>query len=148
MAGFNCMYSHGFLRVASCVPRGRVADPVFATRAHLELAAAGNARHVGVMLFPELGLSSYAIDDLLLQDALLDRAEAAVAEIARGLARPLPSAGRRGAAAPRRSAFQYGGGDTREAESSAWCRRATCRTIASSTNAGISRRASDCAAAR
>jgi hypothetical protein len=21
------MYSHGFLRVASCVPRGRVADP-------------------------------------------------------------------------------------------------------------------------
>ena len=81
MAGFNCMYSHGFLRVASCVPRGRVADPVFAARAHLELAAAGHARHVGVMLFPELGLSSYAIDDLLLQDALLDGAEAAVAEI-------------------------------------------------------------------
>ena len=82
MAGFNCMYSHGFLRVAACVPRGRVADPVFAARAHLELAAAGHARHVGVMLFPELGLSSYAIDDLLLQAALLDRAEAAVAEIA------------------------------------------------------------------
>lgn len=41
MAGFNCMYSHGFLRVASCVPRGRVANPVFAARAHLELAAAG-----------------------------------------------------------------------------------------------------------
>ena len=57
----------------------RVADPVFAVRAHLELAAAGHARHVGVMLFPELGLSSYAIDDLLLQAALLDRAEAAVA---------------------------------------------------------------------
>ena len=81
MAGFNCMYSHGFLRVASCVPRGRVSDPAFAARAHLELAAAGHARHVGVMLFPELGLSSYAIDDLLLQDALLDGVEAAVAEI-------------------------------------------------------------------
>ncbi|HXE23497.1 MAG TPA: NAD(+) synthase, partial [Roseiarcus sp.] len=81
MAAFNCMYSHGFLRVASCVPRGRVADPAFAASAHLELAATGHARHVGVMLFPELGLSSYAIDDLLLQDALLDRAEAAVAEI-------------------------------------------------------------------
>lgn len=48
---------------------------------HLELAAAGHARHVGVMLFPELGLSSYAIDDQLLQDALLDGVEAAVAEI-------------------------------------------------------------------
>ena len=81
MAAFNCMYSHGFLRVASCVPRGRVADPAFAASAHLELAATGHARYVGVMLFPELGLSSYAIDDLLLQDALLDRAEAAVAEI-------------------------------------------------------------------
>src|SRR6185437_16666183 len=58
-----------------------VADPAFAASAHLELAAAGHARHVGVMLFPELGLSSYAIDDLLLQAALLDRAEAAVEEI-------------------------------------------------------------------
>jgi NAD+ synthase (glutamine-hydrolysing) len=81
MAGFKCMYSHGFLRVASCVPRGRVADPVSAARAHLELAVAGHARHVGVMLFPEPGLSSYAIDDLVVQDALLDRVEAAVAEI-------------------------------------------------------------------
>jgi NAD+ synthase (glutamine-hydrolysing) len=82
MAGFDCMYSHGFLRVASCVPHGRVADPAFAAAAHLDLAAQGHARHVGVMLFPELGLSSYAIDDLLFQDALLDRVEAALAEIA------------------------------------------------------------------
>lgn len=58
-----------------------VADPAFAASAHLELAAAGHARHVGVMLFPELGLSSYAIDDLVMQDALLDRVEAAMAEI-------------------------------------------------------------------
>ncbi|TSJ64441.1 NAD(+) synthase [Starkeya sp. 3C] len=81
MADFNCLYSHGFLRVASCVPSGRVADPAFAARAHLELAAQGHARDVGVMLFPELGLSSYAIDDLLLQDALLDRVEAAVGDL-------------------------------------------------------------------
>ena len=55
-----------------------------------ELAAAGHARHVGVMLFPELGLSSYAIDDLLLQDVLLDGAEAAVAEIVAASADLLP----------------------------------------------------------
>ena len=30
------------------------------------------------MLFPELGMSAYAIDDLLLQDALLDGVEAAL----------------------------------------------------------------------
>ncbi|WP_454683667.1 NAD(+) synthase [Ancylobacter moscoviensis] len=81
MADFNCLYSHGFLRVASCVPSGRVADPAFAARAHLELAAQGHARDVGVMLFPELGLSSYAIDDLLLQDALLDRVETAAGDL-------------------------------------------------------------------
>ena len=33
------------------------------------------------MIFPELGISAYAIDDLLFQDALLDRVEAALAEI-------------------------------------------------------------------
>jgi NAD+ synthase (glutamine-hydrolysing) len=147
MAGFNCMYSYGFLRIACWVPRGRVADPAFAARAHLELAAAGHARHVGVMLFPELGLSSYAIDDLVMQDALLDRVEAAMAEIVAAsrdlylvlvVGAPLRRDGRlfntavvihRGRVPARR-------------------RRATCRTIASFTNAGISRRASDCAAAR
>jgi hypothetical protein len=82
MADFNCMYSHGFLRVAACVPRGRVADPDFAATEHLALAAQGSDRHVAVMLFPELGLSSYAIDDLLFQDALLDKVEQALARIA------------------------------------------------------------------
>ena len=33
------------------------------------------------MIFPELGLSSYAIDDLLLQDALLDEVEESVAKV-------------------------------------------------------------------
>jgi len=41
----------------------------------------GDTRNVDLMLFPELGLSAYAIDDLLLQDALLDAVEAAVARI-------------------------------------------------------------------
>lgn len=81
MADFNCMYSHGFLRVATCVPRGRVADPDFAATEHLALAAQGSDRNAGVMLFPELGLSSYAIDDLLFQDALLDKVEQALARI-------------------------------------------------------------------
>ena len=40
------------------------------------------------MIFPELGLSAYAIDDLLLQDALLDAVERAIdqlVEASRGL---------------------------------------------------------------
>ncbi|CAH1673504.1 NAD(+) synthase [Chelatococcus asaccharovorans] len=81
MPDFDCMYKHGFLRVAACVPIGRVADPEFAATAILDLAAEGDRRSVAVMLFPELGLSSYAIDDLLLQDALLDAVEQALARI-------------------------------------------------------------------
>ena len=40
---------------------------------------------VAVAIFPELCLSGYAIDDLLLQDALLDGVEAAIAEHRRGV---------------------------------------------------------------
>ena len=81
MADTDCLYRHGFLRVGACVPRGRVADPAFAVEAHLELAREGDRRGAAVLLFPELGLSSYAIDDLLLQDALLDRVETAIGQI-------------------------------------------------------------------
>ncbi|TCT08086.1 NAD(+) synthase [Aquabacter spiritensis] len=79
---FYSLYSHGFLRVAACVPKARVADPAFAAQETISLAEAGDASGTAVMLFPELGLSSYAIDDLLFQDALLDAVEAAIARIA------------------------------------------------------------------
>ncbi len=81
MADSHCLYRHGFLRVGTGVPRGRVADPAFALAEHLALAQQASARGIGVLLYPELGLSSYAIDDLLFQDALLDRVEAAIAEM-------------------------------------------------------------------
>ena len=76
MADSHCLYRHGFLRIGTGVPRGRVADPAFARGEHLALARDADAQGIGVLLFPELGLSSYAIDDLLFQDALLDRVEA------------------------------------------------------------------------
>ncbi|WP_428032389.1 NAD(+) synthase [Ancylobacter sp.] len=82
MADSHCLYRHGFLRVGTGVPRGRVADPASALAEHLALARQADARGVGVMLFPELGLSSYAIDDLLFQDALLERVEAAIGDLA------------------------------------------------------------------
>ncbi len=81
MNEFYSMYSHEFIRVATCVPRTEVADPDFAVQETLRLAELGHAESATVMLFPELGLSSYAIDDLLLQDALLDAVEKAVARI-------------------------------------------------------------------
>ena len=69
---FFSPYSHEFVRVAACVPGVAVADPAFNAEETLTLLKQGHDRHVGLMVFPELGLSAYAIDDLLLQDALLD----------------------------------------------------------------------------
>ena len=79
---FHSLYSHDFLRVAAAVPRAHVADPAANLADTLALAHEADARRAGLVAFPELGLSAYAIDDLLLQDALLEAVEAAVAELA------------------------------------------------------------------
>jgi len=80
---FFSPYRHAFLRIASCVPRIEVGDPAFNAAQTIALAREGDARKVALMIFPELGISSYAIDDLLFQDALLDRVETAIDELAR-----------------------------------------------------------------
>lgn len=82
MPTFSSLYSHDFIRLAACVPRAKVADPDFAVGETLRLAEEGHAARAAVMLFPELGLSSYAIDDLLFQEVLLDQVEGAIARLA------------------------------------------------------------------
>jgi NAD+ synthase (glutamine-hydrolysing) len=79
---FHAMRSHGFVRVAACTPAVAVGDPGFNAAQTLALARDGHARGCDLMLFPELGLSAYAIDDLFLQDALLRRVEAEIAGLA------------------------------------------------------------------
>ncbi len=74
-AAFYDIHSHGLVRVASCTPRVEVGDPARNFQQTLELARLGHEQHVDLMLFPELGLSAYAIDDLFLQDALLQKVE-------------------------------------------------------------------------
>jgi len=81
MSDFYSLYSHEFVRVACCVPRTRVADAAYNLAETLKLAAQGDAARAAVMVFPELGLSSYAIEDLLLQDALLDEVEQSIARV-------------------------------------------------------------------
>jgi NAD+ synthase (glutamine-hydrolysing) len=79
---FFSPYRHEFLRVAACVPRMAIGDPDFNLDQTLALVRRGDSEKIAVMVFPELGISAYAIDDLLFQDALLDRVEAALAGIA------------------------------------------------------------------
>ena len=68
-------YSHqaqGFVRCATATPRVSVADPAANAQAILELARQGHDEGCDLMVFPELCVSAYAIDDLHLQAALLD----------------------------------------------------------------------------
>ena len=76
---FRSLYRHGFARIASCVTRSHVGDPGRNADAILAAARICDERGVAVALFPELALSGYAIEDLLLQDVLLDAVETAAA---------------------------------------------------------------------
>ena len=81
---FRSVYRHGFARVAACTQRTAVADPPANAEAVLRQARACADDGVAVAVFPELTLSGYSIDDLLLQDALLDAVEAALATVVEG----------------------------------------------------------------
>lgn len=78
---FFSLYSHGFVRVAVCVPHLRVANPDFNTERTLALAQRASQQHAAVALFPELGLSAYSNDDLFHQDALLDASAAGIEKL-------------------------------------------------------------------
>ena len=74
-------YDHEFVRVACCVPGVEVGDVAFNVTQTLDLARRGHERKIALLIFPELGISAYAIDDLLFQDALLHRVETGIVEI-------------------------------------------------------------------
>ena len=78
---FHSIYTHGFARAAACTIVSSVADPTANAAAILDAARECHEKSVAVAVFPELCLSGYAIEDLLLQDALLDATERAVAAI-------------------------------------------------------------------
>jgi NAD+ synthase (glutamine-hydrolysing) len=80
---FHAIHTHGFVRVAACTPAVAVGDPAFNAGETLAMARDGHVRGVDLMLFPELGLSAYAIDDLFLQDALLRRVESEIVGVLR-----------------------------------------------------------------
>ena len=83
---FYNAYAHGFARVAACTIPVAVADPATNVARVLEQARLCHDDGVAVAVFPELCLSGYAIDDLLLQDVLLDAVEDAVAALVEGSA--------------------------------------------------------------
>ncbi|WOF23565.1 NAD(+) synthase [Microbacterium betulae] len=87
---FGSAYRHGFARVAAATIPLAIADP--AANAETVLASARELHDdaVAVAVFPELCLSGYAIDDLVLQDALLDDVVTAIETIVAASADLLP----------------------------------------------------------
>ena len=87
---FRNLHTHGFARVAACTVPVAMADPATNAARIAEQVQALHDDGVDVALFPELSLSGYAIDDLLLQDVLLDAVDAAVVDLARATAKLRP----------------------------------------------------------
>ncbi len=83
---FHSPYAHGFCRVAACTTKVALAHPAPNAEAVLRMARDCDAEGVALAVFPELCLSGYSIEDLLLQDALLDAVERAAATVIAGSA--------------------------------------------------------------
>ncbi|MBN9197005.1 MAG: NAD(+) synthase, partial [Microbacterium sp.] len=75
---FSSAYRHGFARIAACTVPVSLADPATNADAVLDAARACDADAVAVAVFPELSLTGYSIEDLVMQDVVLDGVVAAV----------------------------------------------------------------------
>ncbi|HEX8471997.1 MAG TPA: NAD(+) synthase [Brevundimonas sp.] len=80
---FYSTRTHGFVRVAAATPVVHIADPKANAEEHEALIRQAGEQGVDLMVFPELSLSAYAIDDLLMQAALLEEVERRIHDLAR-----------------------------------------------------------------
>ncbi|MEZ6019712.1 MAG: NAD(+) synthase [Planctomycetota bacterium] len=78
---FFDLYAHGFVRLAAAVPQVALADPAENGRRIEALYREAGGRGAAIVVFPELCLTGYSIDDLLQQDALQDAALVALAHL-------------------------------------------------------------------
>jgi len=87
---FYGIYDQGMARVAACTVPVRLVDPAANAAATLAVAGDCHADGVAVAVFPELGLTGYSLEDLVLQDPLLDAVEQALAAVVAGSRELLP----------------------------------------------------------
>jgi len=87
---FHSAYRHGFVRVAACTHHTTLADPAANAESVLRMARDCHDDGVALAVFPELTLSGYSIEDILLQDGLLDAVEVALADVVAASADLLP----------------------------------------------------------
>ena len=80
-AAFQSIHRHGFVRVGAASPTGSVGDVAFNVDQAIALARQADQAGCDLLVFPELNISSYAVDDLLLQEAFLDSVESGIARL-------------------------------------------------------------------
>ena len=80
---FGAIHRHGFVRVAAATPVASAGDVALNVDQTLALAREAQERGVDLVVYPELNLSSYAVDDLHLQEAFLDEVERGIAQLCR-----------------------------------------------------------------
>jgi NAD+ synthase (glutamine-hydrolysing) len=78
---FYALHSHGLIRVAAATPPASVGDTVRNADATIALMREADTRGVDLVVFPELNLTSYAIDDLHLQSAQQQATLAAIESV-------------------------------------------------------------------
>src|SRR5436305_983873 len=78
---FTSVYQQGFVRVAAATLHTVITDPGANAASVLSVARQCHDQGVGLVIYPELTLSGYSVEDLLMQDTLLDAVEAALADI-------------------------------------------------------------------
>src|SRR4051812_43885318 len=81
MSEFWSIYRHGLARLAACTITTSIGRPARNAEAVLAVAAECAADGVAVAVFPELTLSGYSLEDVVLQDALLDAVDDALGTI-------------------------------------------------------------------
>lgn len=87
---FYSAYRHGFVRVAACTHHTALADPTANAASVLRLARECHDESVALAVFPELTLSGYSIEDILLSDTLLDAVLEALTAVVSASADLLP----------------------------------------------------------
>ena len=80
---FFDMHAHGFVRVATAVPRVALCDPRENAARIEKLYKEACTQQSSVCCFPELCVSGYALDDLLQQDALQEECLEALSTLKR-----------------------------------------------------------------
>jgi NAD+ synthase (glutamine-hydrolysing) len=78
---FYSAYRQGFARVAACTHRTALGEPAANAESVVQLARACHDDGVALAVFPELTISGYSLEDILLQDALLDAVEHALLDV-------------------------------------------------------------------